>query len=198
MGFSTNRFSFHRITYVFYEQYLTITTVGIINLALCLVPTFAVCYILLGLDLRSAFINLLTIIMIIVDTVGAMNLWGISYNAVSLINLVTVSPSFLGMIILAVCGGREQAPTACWDQSCQMCLALKISSLHWLCLVLFWSILFQGSHWRFLEVKDITGKRTFACRGRNQPHKNEMRIEAASVFPQTYEICRMVPFKNSL
>ncbi|KAM3830837.1 NPC1-like intracellular cholesterol transporter 1 isoform 1-T1 [Vipera latastei] len=79
----------YTITYVFYEQYLTITTVGIINLALCLVPTFAVCYILLGLDLRSAFINLLTIIMIIVDTVGAMNLWGISYNAVSLINLVT-------------------------------------------------------------------------------------------------------------
>ncbi|XP_032085519.1 NPC1-like intracellular cholesterol transporter 1 [Thamnophis elegans] len=79
----------YTITYVFYEQYLMITTVGLINLALCLVPTFAVCYILLGLDLRSAFINLLTIIMIIVDTVGAMNLWGISYNAVSLINLVT-------------------------------------------------------------------------------------------------------------
>ncbi|XP_015745684.1 NPC1-like intracellular cholesterol transporter 1 [Python bivittatus] len=79
----------YTITYVFFEQYLTLTIVGIINLALCLVPTFAVCYILLGMDLRSAFLNLLTIIMIVVDTVGAMTLWGVSYNAISLINLVT-------------------------------------------------------------------------------------------------------------
>uniref|UniRef100_A0A8D0BSQ8 NPC1 like intracellular cholesterol transporter 1 n=1 Tax=Salvator merianae TaxID=96440 RepID=A0A8D0BSQ8_SALMN len=78
-----------RITYVFYEQYLTISTDGLINVALCLVPTFVVCWVFLGLDLRSAFINLLTIIMIVVDTVGAMTLWGISYNAVALINLVT-------------------------------------------------------------------------------------------------------------
>uniref|UniRef100_A0A8D0BZC9 NPC1 like intracellular cholesterol transporter 1 n=1 Tax=Salvator merianae TaxID=96440 RepID=A0A8D0BZC9_SALMN len=85
--------SFHvfpyTITYVFYEQYLTISTDGLINVALCLVPTFVVCWVFLGLDLRSAFINLLTIIMIVVDTVGAMTLWGISYNAVALINLVT-------------------------------------------------------------------------------------------------------------
>ncbi|XP_061449335.1 NPC1-like intracellular cholesterol transporter 1 [Rhineura floridana] len=78
----------YTITYVFYEQYLNITIAGIVNLALCLVPTFAVCCLLLGLDLRSGFINLLTIIMIVVDTVGAMTLWGISFNAVSLINLV--------------------------------------------------------------------------------------------------------------
>ncbi|XP_070621434.1 NPC1-like intracellular cholesterol transporter 1 [Erythrolamprus reginae] len=94
----------YTITYVFYEQYLTITTVGLINLALCLVPTFIVCYILLGLDLRSAVINLLTIIMIIVDTVGAMNLWGIPFNAVSLINLVTavgISVEFVSHITLS-------------------------------------------------------------------------------------------------
>ncbi|XP_026570879.1 NPC1-like intracellular cholesterol transporter 1 [Pseudonaja textilis] len=100
----------YAITYVFYEQYLTITTVGLINLALCLVPTFAVCYILLGLDLRSAFINLLTIIMIIVDTVGAMNLWGISYNAVSLINLVTavgISVEFVSHITLSFAMSKQ-------------------------------------------------------------------------------------------
>ncbi|XP_048368083.1 NPC1-like intracellular cholesterol transporter 1 [Sphaerodactylus townsendi] len=79
----------YTITYVFFEQYLTITAAGFINLALCLAPTFLVCFILLGLDLRSGLINLVTIIMIVVDTVGAMALWGISYNAVSLINLVT-------------------------------------------------------------------------------------------------------------
>lgn len=58
-------------------------------LSLCLVPTFAVCCILLGMDLRSGLLNLFSIIMILVDTVGFMALWGISYNAVSLINLVT-------------------------------------------------------------------------------------------------------------
>ncbi|XP_053125741.1 NPC1-like intracellular cholesterol transporter 1 [Hemicordylus capensis] len=79
----------YTITYVFYEQYLTITMEGVANLAFCLMPTFVVCCILLGMDVRSGAINLLTIIMIVVDTVGAMTLWGISYNAISLINLVT-------------------------------------------------------------------------------------------------------------
>ncbi|CAM4632021.1 unnamed protein product [Lepidochelys kempii] len=79
----------YTVTYVFYEQYLTIVSEGLFNLALCLVPTFAICCVLLGMDLRSGLINLLTIVMILVDTVGAMTLWGISYNAISLINLVT-------------------------------------------------------------------------------------------------------------
>uniref|UniRef100_A0A8C3T402 NPC1 like intracellular cholesterol transporter 1 n=1 Tax=Chelydra serpentina TaxID=8475 RepID=A0A8C3T402_CHESE len=79
----------YTVTYVFYEQYLTIVSEGLFNLGLCLVPTFAVCCVLLGMDLRSGLINLLTIVMILVDTVGAMTLWGINYNAISLINLVT-------------------------------------------------------------------------------------------------------------
>ncbi|XP_074144554.1 NPC1-like intracellular cholesterol transporter 1 [Sminthopsis crassicaudata] len=79
----------YTITYVFYEQYLTIVPEGLFIMSLCLIPTFAVCYLLLGMDLRSGFLNLFSIIMILVDTVGFMALWGISYNAVSLINLVT-------------------------------------------------------------------------------------------------------------
>lgn len=79
-----------RVTNVFYEQYLTIVPEGLFNISLCLLPTFVVCCLLLGLDLRSGFLNLLTIIMIVVDTVGVMTLWGIDYNAVALINLVTV------------------------------------------------------------------------------------------------------------
>ncbi|XP_035109200.1 NPC1-like intracellular cholesterol transporter 1 isoform X1 [Callithrix jacchus] len=79
----------YTITNVFYEQYLTILPEGLFMLSLCLVPTFAVCCLLLGLDLRSGLLNLLSIIMILVDTVGFMALWGISYNAVSLINLVS-------------------------------------------------------------------------------------------------------------
>uniref|UniRef100_A0A4W5KGE9 NPC1 like intracellular cholesterol transporter 1 n=1 Tax=Hucho hucho TaxID=62062 RepID=A0A4W5KGE9_9TELE len=78
-----------RVTYVFYEQYLTIVSEGLFNISLCLLPTFVVCCLLLGMDLRSGALNLLTIIMITVDTVGVMTLWGIDYNAVALINLVT-------------------------------------------------------------------------------------------------------------
>lgn len=76
---------------MFYEQYLTIVPEGLFIVALCLLPTFVVCCLLLGLDLRSGLLNLLTIVMITVDTVGVMTLWGIDYNAVALINLVTVS-----------------------------------------------------------------------------------------------------------
>uniref|UniRef100_A0A8C5L4U1 NPC1 like intracellular cholesterol transporter 1 n=1 Tax=Jaculus jaculus TaxID=51337 RepID=A0A8C5L4U1_JACJA len=79
----------YTISNVFYEQYLTVLPEGIFTLAICFVPTFLVCYLLLGLDLRSGLLNLLSIIMILVDTIGLMAMWGISYNAVSLINLVT-------------------------------------------------------------------------------------------------------------
>ncbi|MGH0183832.1 UNVERIFIED_CONTAM: hypothetical protein FKN15_012859 [Acipenser sinensis] len=79
----------YTITYVYFEQYLTIVSEGIFILSLCLLPTFVVCSILLGMDVRSGLLNLITIIMITVDTVGVMTLWSIDYNAVSLINLVT-------------------------------------------------------------------------------------------------------------
>ncbi|XP_051896739.1 NPC1-like intracellular cholesterol transporter 1 [Pristis pectinata] len=79
----------YTITYVYYEQYLTVVNEGIFNIGICLIPTFVVCCILLGMDIQSGFLNLVTIIMIIVDTVGAMTLWNIDFNAVSLINLVT-------------------------------------------------------------------------------------------------------------
>lgn len=75
---------------MFYEQYLTIVPEGLFNISMCLLPTFVVCCLLLGLDIRSGLLNLITIIMIVVDTVGVMTLWGIDYNAVALINLVTV------------------------------------------------------------------------------------------------------------
>ncbi|MEQ2175570.1 hypothetical protein GOODEAATRI_019186, partial [Goodea atripinnis] len=79
----------YTITYVFYEQYLTIVKEGLFNISLCLLPTFVVCCLLLGMDLLSGLLNLLTIMMIVVDTVGVMTLWSIDFNAVALINLVT-------------------------------------------------------------------------------------------------------------
>ncbi|KFO33059.1 NPC1-like intracellular cholesterol transporter 1 [Fukomys damarensis] len=78
----------YTITNVFYQQYLTVLPEGVFTLALCFLPTFLVCYFLLGMDIRSGLLNLLVIIMILVDTTGLMAMWDISYNAVSLINLV--------------------------------------------------------------------------------------------------------------
>ncbi|XP_012888390.1 PREDICTED: Niemann-Pick C1-like protein 1 [Dipodomys ordii] len=79
----------YTISNVFYQQYLTVLPEGIFTLALCFIPTFIVCYLLLGLDMCSGILNLISIIMILVDTMGLMAIWGITYNAVSLINLVT-------------------------------------------------------------------------------------------------------------
>ena len=77
-------------TYVYYEQYLTVVAEGLLTVALCLAPTFLVSFLLLGMDLRSSLATVITIAMILLDTVGLMALWGVPYNAVALINLVVV------------------------------------------------------------------------------------------------------------
>ena len=49
---------------------------------------FVVSFILMGFSVSSALITLVTIAMIVVDIMGVMYLWDISFNAVSLVNLV--------------------------------------------------------------------------------------------------------------
>ncbi|OPJ86935.1 Niemann-Pick C1-like protein 1 [Patagioenas fasciata monilis] len=94
----------YTVTYVYYEQYLMVAAEGVATLVLCLIPTFAVSFLLLGMDLRSSIATIITIVMILLDTVGAMNLWDIPYNAVSLINLVAavgISVEFVSHITYA-------------------------------------------------------------------------------------------------
>ncbi|CAF0938558.1 unnamed protein product [Adineta ricciae] len=78
----------YSIFYVFYEQYLTIWHDAFMNLAISATAIFIVTFILLGLDIISAFIITLTITMITCDMLGMMYLWNIELNAVSLVNLV--------------------------------------------------------------------------------------------------------------
>lgn len=78
----------YSLYYVYYEQYLTMVPETLIQLGICLIPTFIFNFILLGFDLYSGFITTFTIIMIVVDTAGICSLWGVDLNAVSLINLV--------------------------------------------------------------------------------------------------------------
>lgn len=79
--------------YVFYEQYLTIVYDTTLNLCVSLSAIFVVTTVLLGFELWSAVLVCLTIAMILVNMFGVMWLWGISLNAVSLVNLVMVSRS---------------------------------------------------------------------------------------------------------
>lgn len=79
------------MSYVFYEQYLTIVEDTIKNLSICIAAIFVVTFVLLGFDIISAFLVVLTITMIVIDILGFMALWDISINAVTLVNLVMVS-----------------------------------------------------------------------------------------------------------
>lgn len=56
-------YCFSSIFYVFYEQYLTIWHDSFMNLSISATAIFVVTFILLGLDIISAFIITLTITM---------------------------------------------------------------------------------------------------------------------------------------
>lgn len=64
---------------------------AIFNLCISLGSIFLVTAVLLGFEVWAAVVVTVTIAMIIVNMFGVMWLWGISLNAVSLVNLVMVS-----------------------------------------------------------------------------------------------------------
>ena len=78
------------VFYVFYEQYLTIVYDSLVNLSLSCAAIFLMTFFLLGFDAWSAFVIILTIVMILYSMLGIMYFWDIALNAVSLVNLVMV------------------------------------------------------------------------------------------------------------
>ncbi|KAK3872829.1 hypothetical protein Pcinc_022085 [Petrolisthes cinctipes] len=78
----------YSVFYVFYEQYLTMWSDVGTSLGVSLATVFLVSFILSGLDLFSSLMVILTIAMILTNLGGLMYWWGISLNAVSLVNLV--------------------------------------------------------------------------------------------------------------
>jgi Niemann-Pick C1 protein len=77
----------YSVFYIFFDQYisivpLTFTLLGSALAAICLASA-----ILLG-SLQTAVLLIITVTMIVVDVAGVMVLWGVSLNAVSLVNLV--------------------------------------------------------------------------------------------------------------
>lgn len=81
---------FFSVFYVFYEQYLSIAYDTALNLSVSLASIFVVTTVLLGFELWAAVLVSITIAMILANMFGVMWLWGISLNAVSLVNLVMV------------------------------------------------------------------------------------------------------------
>ncbi|XP_032670245.1 NPC intracellular cholesterol transporter 1 homolog 1b-like isoform X2 [Odontomachus brunneus] len=78
----------YSVFYVFYEQYLTIWQESLLSISLTLAVIFVVTLFLTGLSLFSAVVVVLTVLMILLNLGGLMYWWGISLNAVSLVNLV--------------------------------------------------------------------------------------------------------------
>ncbi|XP_055296327.1 NPC intracellular cholesterol transporter 1-like isoform X2 [Sitodiplosis mosellana] len=74
--------------YVFYEQYLTMWPDTLRSIGYSMFAIFIVTFILMGFDLYSSIIVIITIAMININLLGFMYTWNVSLNAISLVNLV--------------------------------------------------------------------------------------------------------------
>ncbi len=82
----------YSIFYVYYEQYLTAWKDTATSLGISFATVFVISFVLTGFNIGFACVIFITIFMIVTDLVGLMYFWNISLNAVSLVNLVMVSP----------------------------------------------------------------------------------------------------------
>nr|VZI05276.1 unnamed protein product [Spirometra erinaceieuropaei] len=94
----------YSIFYVFYEQYLTVARETAVQLGLSLAAVTVITWIMLGLDVVATLNTVLGVTSILVSVMGIMVLWGISLNAISLVNLVVcigISVEFCAHIVRA-------------------------------------------------------------------------------------------------
>lgn len=78
----------YSIFYVFYEQYLTMWPDTVKSMGISVLSIFIVTFLLMGFDIHSSIVVVITITMIVINIGGLMYHWNISLNAVSLVNLV--------------------------------------------------------------------------------------------------------------
>jgi len=78
----------YSVFYVFYEQYLKMWPDTLCNMGISILSIFIVTFLLMGFDIHSALVVVITITMIVVNLGGLMYHWNVSLNAVSLVNLV--------------------------------------------------------------------------------------------------------------
>ncbi|KAI6651993.1 Niemann-Pick C1 protein-like [Oopsacas minuta] len=92
----------YSVFYVFYEQYLNIPQVSVLTLGVSIITIFVMTFILIGFKLWSTILVTMTVIMFLIDMMGMMYLWGISLNALSLVNLcasIGISVEFVSHIV---------------------------------------------------------------------------------------------------
>ena len=77
----------YSVFYVFFEQYLDIAQQTVLGVGISMGVVFLMSFIILG-DALTSFLVTTTTLMIVVDLAGCMYLWGISLNAISLVNLL--------------------------------------------------------------------------------------------------------------
>ncbi|WCJ40010.1 NPC intracellular cholesterol transporter 1 [Euphorbia peplus] len=77
----------YSVFYIFFEQYLDIWRIALVNIVMALGAIFLVCLVITSSFLSSAII-LLVLLMIVVDLLGVMAILGIQLNAVSVVNLI--------------------------------------------------------------------------------------------------------------
>ncbi|XP_044489407.1 NPC intracellular cholesterol transporter 1 [Mangifera indica] len=77
----------YSVFYIFFEQYLDIWRLALINIAIALGSIFIVCLIITS-SLWSSAIILLVLVMILVDLLGIMAILDIQLNAVSVVNII--------------------------------------------------------------------------------------------------------------
>ncbi|KAI5432551.1 hypothetical protein KIW84_020023 [Lathyrus oleraceus] len=77
----------YSVFYIFFEQYLDVWKIALINIAIALGAVFVVCLVITSSVWSSAII-LLVLLMIILDLLGVMAILGIQLNAVSVVNLI--------------------------------------------------------------------------------------------------------------
>ena len=73
--------------YVFFDQYSSIVRLAGILLGLAMLLIFIVTSVFLG-SIKTGFVVTATVLMIVIDIMGAMAVSGVSLNAVSLVNLI--------------------------------------------------------------------------------------------------------------
>ncbi|XP_067620860.1 NPC intracellular cholesterol transporter 1 isoform X2 [Eurosta solidaginis] len=78
----------YSVFYVFYEQYLTMWSDTLQSMGISVMAIFIVTFVLMGFDIHSSLVVVITITMIVINLGGIMYYWNISLNAVSLVNLV--------------------------------------------------------------------------------------------------------------
>ena len=76
------------VFYVYYEQYLSIGTDTVLSLTYSLLVLFVVTTALNGLDVWASVLVSTMVVMILVEMMAVMTLWGITLNALSMVNLV--------------------------------------------------------------------------------------------------------------